>query len=178
MDHGVERAAITTRQPAHWPTSWRASTTPACVTVRPSDNRSCGPTRSSNARHSPLPLEEIPVNTTCPPCRPPVRGMRAPRAAPWTSLPLSLPLPFFACAETDRPSWQTGSHPHGLTPTTPPAASCVPLVTIGAPWADSMSARTAQSPLTMPDIRLHALPYCHKKSIRSLAFRGSPYTKG
>ena len=32
------------------------------------------------------------------------------------------------CFETDRPSWLIGSHPHGLTPLTLPAASCVPLV--------------------------------------------------
>ena len=43
-------------------------------------------------------------------------------------------------------------------PITLPAASCLPLVTIGTACADSMSARATQSPLTMPDIRLHALP--------------------
>jgi hypothetical protein len=37
------------------------------------------------------------------------------------------------CNEIDRPSWQPGSHPHGLTPITLPAASSLPFVAIGAP---------------------------------------------
>jgi hypothetical protein len=41
-------------------------------------------------------------------------------------------------------------------------APCFLLAAIGAPRADYMSARTTQSPLTMPDRRLHAFPYRHK----------------
>ena len=94
---------------------------------------------------------------------------------PWISLLRLLPFPLFpstACAEIDRPSWQTGSHPHGLTPITLTAASCVPLVPIGAPWADSMSARTTTSPLQMPDIRLHAFPYGQNYQSISWRFGG------
>src|SRR6185369_17035442 len=61
------------------------------------------------------------------------------------------------CVKTDRPSWLLRSHPHGLTPITLPAASCLPLVPIGAPWADSMSARIKENPPSMLDIRLYAL---------------------
>ena len=56
------------------------------------------------------------------------------------------------------------------------AASRVPLVAIGAPWADSMSAQTTQSPLTMPDTRLHALSNSQTHRSVSLLFWGSPYT--
>lgn len=66
----------------------------------------------------------------------------------------------WACFETDRPSWLNGSHPHATMPITLPVASCLPLVTIGTACADSMSARAKESPLSMPDIRLHALPNC------------------
>ena len=63
------------------------------------------------------------------------------------------------CLEIDRPSWPTGSSPLRLTPITLPAASCLPLVTIGAAGsADSMSARAFMSPLQMLDIRLQAHP--------------------
>ena len=66
------------------------------------------------------------------------------------------------CIEIDRPSWQPGSPPPRLTPITLPAASRLPLVTIGAAGsADSMSARAFTSPLQMPDIRLQAHPSCH-----------------
>ena len=73
--------------------------------------------------------------------------------------------PTIACVETDRPSWHPGSPPHRMTPITPPAepllAAHLPVATIGASvLADSMSARATQSPLTMPDIRLQALPSC------------------
>jgi hypothetical protein len=56
-----------------------------------------------------------------------------------------------------------------LTPITPLAASRSPVPSVGA-WvfADSMSARTTQSPLKMPDIRLQAHPLCHNyRSISS-----------
>ncbi|MEW6312691.1 MAG: transposase [Pseudomonadota bacterium] len=62
-----------------------------------------------------------------------------------------------AAQEIDRSSWQARSHLHRDTPITLPAASRLPLVTIGAWWADSMSARVNTNPLQMPDIRLHAL---------------------
>src|SRR5260221_10074938 len=81
----------------------------------------------------------------------------ATRAPPWTSLRI----PSTDCTETDRSSWRTGSHPHARMPITLPAASRLPLVTIGTACADSMSARATQSPLQMPDIRLHALPTRH-----------------
>jgi hypothetical protein len=68
--------------------------------------------------------------------------------------------------------------PTRLTPITFPAASCLPFAAIGAPRADSMSAPTTASPLTMPDIRLHALPLPPQKSISSLASRESPYRPG
>ena len=83
------------------------------------------------------------------------------------------------CVEIDRPSWQTGSPPHRLTPITLPAASRLPLATIGAAVsADSMSARATQSPLQMPDIRLQAHPRCQHLSISLFLLGGSPYTRG
>ena len=67
-----------------------------------------------------------------------------------------------SCFEIDRPSWQTGSSPPRSKPITLPAASRLPLATIGAAGsADSMSARAIMSPLQMPDIRLQAHPNCH-----------------
>lgn len=76
-----------------------------------------------------------------------------------------------ACFEIDRPSWLFGSHPHATMPITLPAASRLPLVAIGTACADSMSARATQSSLQMPDIRLHALPRPHYRSV-SLLFGG------
>lgn len=81
------------------------------------------------------------------------------------------PLPTTACNETDRPSWPTGSHPRGRTPITLPAAKRVPLVSIGAPRADSMSARVTQNPLQMPDIRLQVI-YPEKSDYRSVLILG------
>ncbi len=46
------------------------------------------------------------------------------------------------------------------------------IVLIGAPWADSMSARVIQNPLQMPDIRLHGLPYSQNYRSVSLFFGG------
>ena len=75
------------------------------------------------------------------------------------------------CFETDRSSWLSRSHPHGLMPITLPAPK-QPLVTIGAPWADSMSVRVIQYPLQMPDIRLHAFPPSHPYRFRLLLLGG------
>lgn len=77
----------------------------------------------------------------------------------------------YRCVETDRLSWLIESHPHGLTSLTLPAP-CVPLVSIGASWADSMPERVTQNPPSIPDIRLHALPTCHYYRSVSLFFGG------
>jgi hypothetical protein len=53
-----------------------------------------------------------------------------------------------------------------------PAASRLPFVSIGAPSADSMSARATTSPLQMPDIRLHAFPLGHSYRSVSLLLAG------
>ena len=116
---------------------------------------------------------------TASPQRARTRRSTAPRSPspPERSLPTNRSLPE-PCLETDRPSWQTGSPPHRLTPITLPAASRLPLATIGATvFADSMSARATQSPLTMPDIRLQAHPRCQNYRSVSLLLGGSPYTR-
>ena len=59
--------------------------------------------------------------------------------------------------QTDRPSWPTGPRPRGRTPITPPEAARVPLLSIGAARADSMSARVTLSPAQLPDIRLQGI---------------------
>jgi len=45
----------------------------------------------------------------------------------------------------------------GRPPPTLPAAARVPLVSIGAPRADSMSARATLKSLQMPDVRLQVI---------------------
>ena len=99
--------------------------------------------------------------------RPP--GLRS----PW--LP-EQPLPVAACHETDRPSWPTGSHPRERTPITLPAAKRVPIESIGAPRADSMSARVAWNPLRMPDIRLQVI-YPGKPDYRSVLIFGGVHIR-
>ena len=97
-------APITTRRPARWPTSWRASATPRCATTNPT---AAAPPEQEDRAHGSSP------------CRPEDH-----------SEPVS-PYPE-PCVEIDRPSWQTGSSPHRLTPITLPAASRLPLAAIGA----------------------------------------------
>lgn len=109
------RERITTKQIAHWPTSWPGSVMPSCETTFRSEVRNPIRKRNSSVPSLPLlPKRRNRVSVVPPPC---------------------------ICAETDHPLWLIGSHPHGLTLLTLPAASCVPLVAIGVPRADSMSAR-------------------------------------
>jgi len=63
------REAITTRRRVRWPTSWRASASPACATARSSTRRRPGRTRNSNARRSRSRREDRAMNTTYPLCR-------------------------------------------------------------------------------------------------------------